>query len=360
MRRSTLLTCLMATAGVLLVLLQFTHSSPAAAAAQRAPAAVLADAPAAPETPAAPADPGIVTLFASPAYVSKGRQIQHFEDMLPLGPAQERLPLTLTLGNGQSGLPPFKWFRLQIAGYLVATEKNLQGARQASMDVSGLIHPGDSQILIQAAGIPRATLRWTLTTPKIVLTGASAQTVQMGQPLVLSGANFSSDESIDVVTFNGKPGRVLSASTTSITVQVPAGITPGPQPVVVAVAGLKTEPITINVRRLPRPMLLGTNYWMAPPGAELTIYGRNFAPQPADNQVFFHNRITGQDVPGQVSSVDAQQLVVIVPEWPFSPSQLSVPIYVVSKGIRSVNSLRLDIGNQYHGEMPLMPGDAGP
>jgi hypothetical protein len=290
----------------------------------------------------------MLTLFASKAYTTTDTKAHNFEDWLPLASQQSQLPLTLTVRNGAQGRPGFLWFRLQIGGYMMASEKNLAGKPEAAIDVTGRMQPGTSQILLEAAGEPGATLSFSLSTPAVRLLKVMPPAVTPGDTVVLRGLNFSSDERQNVVTFNGKPVPLLSASATSITAEVPRDAQPGVNQVMVSVDNVNSESLPVQVVSRKSPILVSTNFWMAPPGAELTITGRNFAENPADNQVFF------RDTPAQIVSADPQTIVCVIPSWSFQPGatidsggQLNIPIRVVSEGVTSANYIPFDIGNTY-------------
>lgn len=301
----------------------------------------------------------ISVLFNSKPYESSSSKEVHFEDNMQLKPGQEQMPLTLVVRNGEPGKPGFNWFRLNIAGYLLATEKDMAGKNEASIDVSGQIQPGGGQILIDAAGEAGAELSFSLVAPGITLTSVQPSTSEPGQPVVLSGRNFSSNEAQDAAFIDSTPMQILSASSRSITAVIPKTVTAGSHQVKVVVNSLESGTRPVQVSSFPAPVLLGTNYWMAPPGAQLIITGKNFAANPSDNQVYFRN------VGAQIVSASPDSITVVIPQWEYSPApigstnskQLNVPITVVSNGVRSVNMLRFDFGTYFEGQWPVPPGD---
>ncbi len=301
----------------------------------------------------------MLTLFQSKVYTSANTKAQNFEDWLPLASQQSQLPLTLTVRNGSGqGHPGFAWFRLQIGGYMMASEKNLEGRQEAAIDVTGRMQPGTSQIMIEAAGEPGATLQFWLTTPAVRLLKVSPPTVVPGDSIVLRGLNFSSDERQVSVTLNGQAIPILSASATSITAEVPREAQAGANPVVVSIDNVHSEPLTVQVMTRKTPVLISTNYWLAPPGAQLTITGKNFGPTPADNKVYF------RDVAAEIVSADPETIVCVVPNWGYEPGtsitnggQLNIPIKVVSEGVRSANYIPFDIGNTYQNSFSGTAGE---
>ena len=270
---------------------------------------------------------------------------------MALRPNQEQLPLMLEIKNGPEGKRPFNWFRINIAGYLMASEKDMNGGRTAALDVSGKMQPGGGQIIIDAAGEPGATLSFSLSTVPVFLNSVEPNAVPAGQTVVLKGQNFSSDENQDTVSINGKAAEILSASKRSITAVIPKGIV-GRAEVKVIVDSVESRPLQMSVSPRVMPVVTSTNYWMAPPGATLTISGQNFASNPSDNKVYFGS------VSAQIVGGDSQTLNVIIPNWSYGAQELNIPLTVVSEGVRSVNAVPFDIGPKYLGAMPPIPGDS--
>ena len=293
-----------------------------------------------------------VSLFASPAHVAKSTQEQHFQDQWTLQPSQDKLPLTLTVVNGGSGKSPLNWFRISCNGYLIATEKDLNGKSEGTIDLSGRMQAGTSQLLVDAAGQPGSQMQYWLTTPAVNVKAVKPASATPGQEVVISGNNFSSDESQDAVYLNGKQMQILSAGKTSMTAVVPMNADGGVNKLSVVVNGLKSaEPASITVGTRPQPVLTGTNFWMAPPGMQLILSGSNFAANGSGDKVYF------KDVPAKVVSGDSNTITVVVPDWAYGGSQLNIPLTVISNGVRS-NAIPIDIGPMVEGQLPPMPGDS--
>lgn len=315
-------------------------------------------------TPPAQADSGISTIFASRPYISTSLKDQYFYDWLPLQPGQEQLEkLTLTVINGVGGRPKFKWLRLQIGGYMMATEQNFTaGSNRAVIDVSGKIQPGTNQIICEAGGVVGATMQCYLTTANPYITAVHPQNTQQGAIISIYGGNLDMEKQDEIVYFNGRPGKTISSSDPVIRVQVPMDCPPGPNEMIVSVADIKTKPVMVNVSPKPVPELLQVLPWVVVPGGQSYISGRNFAPNFSDNQVFIGG------IQAQVLSGDENNLTVVVPldfNANLAPLMVkyNIPVYVVSKGVRSANTLNMDIGAYEQGpgtQYPTMPGDADP
>jgi hypothetical protein len=294
-----------------------------------------------------------VTLFESKPYTATSTKEQHFEDNMSLKTMQDQRPLVLTVQNGGDGKVPFNWFRLNIAGYLMATEKDLNGGKIVQLNVSGKVQPGGGQILIDAAGEPGATLQFALSTPAVTLTGIEPMPLVPGKTFVVTGSSFSSDENQDSVLVNGQPAQILSASANSITAVAPGKVGPGTARVQVVVDAVASNAVGASVNNTVSPTVLSTNFWMAPPGATLTISGTNFSSNPADNKVYFGKTAA------QVVSGNANTLNVIIPNWAFGGSEINIPLWVMANGVRSTNSIPFDIGPKYLNSTTIvLPGES--
>jgi hypothetical protein len=104
-------------------------------------------------------------------------------------------------------------------------------------------------------------------------------------------------------------------------------------------AGQQAHPKSFLKR--PHPVITNLNYGMAPPGAVLTISGQNFSPTPSHNKVYFGR------VKAQVVASTPTSLQVVIPDWAYGPSQLNIPLYVITDGSRSLDWVTFDIGPKY-------------
>ena len=298
-----------------------------------------------------PLNAGQLVIFKSKDYVSRSYEIQRFTDTMNLQAGQDTLPMTMTIYNGSPETPSYKWFRIMMNGEVLATEKDMQGREAASKDVTGLIRGTNLQVQIEAGGVPGANLWWILDTQQMELRYADPHSATVGQEVRIYGSNFPSDPASLTVYFNDKPAQVISAQNNVLVVQVPQQAAQGANRIQVRSGSVTTNPISISVGSLPLPEIVSIDVWMAPPGGTINISGRNFAPSAEQNKVWFSN------VPGQVSSATNTSLSVIVPNWPYGPSQLNIPITVESNGMRSAHTYPFDIGPMYHGAVPQFGHD---
>lgn len=112
---------------------------------------------------------------------------------------------------------------------------------------------------------------YTVTVPPTISSFSPADGV-VGATVVIQGANFSATKVNDAVSFNGTSATVVSATTTKLTVTVPAEATTGP--IAVTVAGQTATSATVFVVDQP-PTLSGFAPSQGPFGTEVTISGSN-------------------------------------------------------------------------------------
>ncbi len=287
-----------------------------------------------------------LVIFKSHDYLSRNYEIQNFVDTLALQAGQENLPLTMTIYNGSTEVPSFKWFRIMINGQIIATEQDLHGKEEGFKDISGLLNGSNLQVQIQAAGVPGASLWWTLTTGQLELSYAEPQQILQGRELKLCGSGIPNNPSSVSVTLNGKAAEIVACTSNSITIKVPKTADVGVTRIQASSGGVVSNPISATILSRPAPEILGTDCWMAPPGGTINISGHNFSPNTAETKVFFG------DVQAQVNQASTTEITVVVPNWNYGPNQLNIPISVEVDGIRSVNTFPFDIGPMYHGNIP--------
>jgi YD repeat-containing protein len=104
-----------------------------------------------------------------------------------------------------------------------------------------------------------------------------------GTSVTIYGVGFSATPGNNTVTFNGTPGVVISATSTQITTNVPAGATSGT--IVVTTAGgsgSSATPFTVLVAS-DAPSITGFTPTIAMPGTAVTVSGTNFVTSPTTN-----------------------------------------------------------------------------
>lgn len=163
------------------------------------------------------------------------------------------------------------------------------------------------------------------TASSVVFAGFSPAVGPVGTHVTVSGLGFSGTTSSNVVTFNGVQATVVSASTTSLVVTVPAGASSGPITVTVGSStGSSTNSFSI-VTSAPdaKPTLTAVSKIVAAPGDAITLTGTNFLGSGFAAWV----RVNGQ--PATITSISNTQIVFTVPS-----------------GLSSASSGRIEIGSQ--------------
>jgi uncharacterized protein (DUF2141 family) len=135
-----------------------------------------------------------------------------------------------------------------------------------------------------------------------------------GSTVTIFGNNFSSDPAANQVLFsdgsaNTLPGTVVYADFTQLQVIVPQGAQSGPIVLKNDPAGQSvTSPATFTVTVPQPPSINSFSPSSGTVGAQVTIYGNNFNPNPGATSVKFTNNITAS-----ISSASPSQLIVTVP-----------------------------------------------
>jgi hypothetical protein len=180
--------------------------------------------------------------------------------------------------------------------------------------------------------------------------GVSPARVRAGDPVTITGKNFSASPGENSVSFSGKPGRVISASPTQLKVEVPVlTTTPGKDVAVqvqVGVGGRQTQPAPLAVFQTPRIHALAPNIGM--PGDEVTLAGAAWA---SGAVVLFGG------VPAEVVEMSAASMKVRVPSLDVAPgTEVKV---AVTMGADPSNEVSFVVGR-----LPLVkgvsPGSATP
>lgn len=89
-------------------------------------------------------------------YVSAGPKWQQFIDYINLKPGQENLPLKFTILNGSSGTPPLKAINATLSGRNFFSQKDFQGKRKLSINLTNALTAGSTQIVFQPMATPEA------------------------------------------------------------------------------------------------------------------------------------------------------------------------------------------------------------
>jgi hypothetical protein len=288
-----------------------------------------------------------IVVDQSKPFVAKDEKQQRFMDYIDLQPGQESLPLSITFTNGGDSGAEFKWLRVSIAGRPYLTEADFKNNKTMSVDLSGKLGAGSSQIVILGAGNQGATLSWTVTAPKPVVTSAKPAEPNVGENITISGANFIPKSGATVVTLGETKAQIVSTTPTNIVCTVPDTLKPGDTPVNVTVLGIKGKSLTIKVKgRKPAELseIVGSGFsWTgdlrsAPPGTQLTLRGKEFGDKKAKVKVLFG------DVEAPVISRTDTEIVTSIPMGlEGNDPTWNVPISVSVDNVRSKNFLYINV-----------------
>jgi sugar lactone lactonase YvrE len=125
-----------------------------------------------------------------------------------------------------------------------------------------------------------------------------------GTTVTINGTNFSTIASENIVKFNGTTANVTAASTTTLTVTVPAGATTGKITVEV---NLQTTTSSGDFKVLAVPAITGFTPMEGSEGTTVTITGTNFSTVISENIVMFNGEAAS------VTGTTATTLTVTAP-----------------------------------------------
>ena len=110
----------------------------------------------------------------------------------------------------------------------------------------------------------------------------------VGTTVTIAGIGFSATPAQNTVRFNGTPATVSAATTTQLTVTVPAGATTGTIHVT-APGGSSTSATLFTVAGTNgTPTISGFTPVIGTPGTAVTVNGTNFEPHATDNRLLFN------------------------------------------------------------------------
>ncbi|ASZ14144.1 IPT/TIG domain-containing protein [Chitinophaga pendula] len=124
-----------------------------------------------------------------------------------------------------------------------------------------------------------------------------------GTQVKISGQGFDAAVATNFIDFNGKPGRVISATETELVVATPDEVATGP--LSVTINGQRTVGPIFTV--IPPPVLTAVTPLSSPVGATVTLTGKNFSPETDENDILFNG------IKATVKSASDNQLTVLVP-----------------------------------------------
>lgn len=159
-------------------------------------------------------------------------------------------------------------------------------------------------VTVQYAGVVATSPASFTVLPTPQITAITPGSASVGATVVIEGQHFSTVEAENIVRFNGALATVISSTTTSIQVNLPASATTGT--VTLRYAGVTvSSPTPFTV--LGTPVLSGVSPASAAVGAQVTITGINFNPSATTYTVRFNG------VQASVTSINETTIVATVP-----------------------------------------------
>lgn len=292
------------------------------------------------------ADDWVTISQSTPLVVTNAQKAVNSSESINVPKGVEKLQLYLTYYDGSDTAPSYRWLRVSSASMSFLTEKQFQGQKTLTMNVSGELTWGGNQILVSGAGPVGATFNWALRTPRPVITGVSPDSVFSGGTITISGTNFCPHPSYNQVTIGSQPARIVSATTTQLVVEVPEEAKSGTTSVSVKVAGIDLGPVALSVDVQAAPYLTSLDKSFVAPGMPLTITGEGFN---GKAEVYIG------PFQAQIVHASPTNITVIAPAplsdpW-YAPNltQLGAfyPVKVIVNGVKSRNTLSVrasDVG----------------
>ncbi|HRK53538.1 MAG TPA: IPT/TIG domain-containing protein [Cyclobacteriaceae bacterium] len=131
---------------------------------------------------------------------------------------------------------------------------------------------------------------FNVTTGSISITNFTPLSGSIGTTVTITGTNFSTTPSNNIVMFNGTSAVVTASTTTSITCTVPASATTGKISVTVA-GNTATSANDFTIQATSSHTITNFSPTSGPIGTTVTISGTNFSTIPSENTVMFNGTI---------------------------------------------------------------------
>jgi len=109
---------------------------------------------------------------------------------------------------------------------------SFKGSNIVVLDLTGQLSAGSNVLMVQAAGMPGASLSYELTSQSaaagtvgpLKLSSVDPPEVPPGGTITVKGTGFVEDSSKDIVSIYNKPCPVSKATATTLDVKTPAGL----------------------------------------------------------------------------------------------------------------------------------------
>lgn len=273
-----------------------------------------------------------VVISSGGPYTSQSSSIQTFDDAIDLPREYATKPLALVATNGSLSSAGFSWVRMFLQpggsdtnlqsgaselGRLLVDENSFLNSAQLFVDMTSQLAPGRNRIHIEGVGRQGAQFFWELRSIGAPQLSKLNQRVTVGgAALVLSGMGFSVRPSENQVMLGPAQISVMESNGRLLKVYVPPGFPEGQYPLYVAIQGMRSNMIPMEV--LPSPKISSVNPVRLLPGQTISIRGSGFSTSPQDNRVYIGK------YPAPVVSSNSQVINAMVPNMPPQTAKITV------------------------------------
>ncbi len=273
-----------------------------------------------------------VVISSGGPYTAQSSSIQTFDDAIDVPREYATKPLALVATNGSLSSAGFNWVRMFLQpggsdtnlqsgaselGRLLVDENSFLNSAQLFVDMTSQLAPGRNRIHIEGVGRQGAQFFWELRSIGAPQLSKLNQRVTVGgAALVLSGMGFSVRPSENEVMLGPMQISVMESNGRLLKVYVPPGFPEGQFPLFVAIQGMKSNVIQMEV--LPSPKISSVNPVRLLPGQTISIRGSGFSTSPQDNRVYIGK------YPAPVVSSNSQIINAMVPNMPPQTAKITV------------------------------------
>ncbi|MBA3994128.1 MAG: hypothetical protein C0469_11425, partial [Cyanobacteria bacterium DS2.3.42] len=273
-----------------------------------------------------------VVISSGGPYTAQSSSIQTFDDAIDVPREYATKPLALVATNGSLSSAGFNWVRMFLQpggsdtnlqsgaselGRLLVDENSFLNSAQLFVDMTSQLAPGRNRIHIEGVGRQGAQFFWELRSIGAPQLSKLNQRVTVGgAALVLSGMGFSVRPSENEVMLGPMQISVMESNGRLLKVYVPPGFPEGQFPLFVAIQGMKSNVIQMEV--LPSPKVSSVNPVRLLPGQTISIRGSGFSTSPQDNRVYIGK------YPAPVVSSNSQVINAMVPNMPPQTAKITV------------------------------------
>ena len=276
----------------------------------------------------------LVALQGPTQVVHNGKGWKENPCYINIKQGQDVLPLTMTVNNGVNGTAKVAGVRITLNGRKLADESYFRGSDKFSIDMSGLLSAGDTQMVIQTFGPSGAAISWVLTTGKIKVSDIKPESGGVGDKMTISGKNLPKQVSAYKLFVGTQQATIKSVSDKQIEFLVPSGLTGEKQTVTLYIAGVKCDPLYFKTKAA--PVITGVDMLEAPPSSPITITGKGFSTKASENTV----QVGGATC--QITSCSATQITAVIPDSIQCP-QRDIPVTVKTNGVDAKGTVTMSV-----------------